>query len=90
MLQGSGLLTCVRILVVLPADCNERLRESEAPEDFSFTVVLSEDAVVFTRISFDKWALICRHSLLVRIDELLPCVNSDKLWILEKQNSCSN
>ena len=90
MLQGSGLLTCVRILVVLPANCNERFRESEAPEDFSLAVVLAEDAVVFTRISFDKRALIRRHSLLVRIDELLPCVHSDKLWILEKQNSCSN
>ena len=80
VLQGSRLFTCVRILVVLPADCNDWLCESEAPEDLGLAVVLSEDAVVLTCIRFDKWALISGDSLLVGIDELLPGVNYE-LWI---------
>ena len=80
VLQRSRLFTCVRILIVLPAQCNDRLRESEAPEDLGLVVVLSEDAIVFACVRFDEWALISGDSLLVGIDESLPGVDYE-FWI---------
>ena len=79
VLQRSGLRTCVRILVVLPAHCYEGLSESEAPEDLRLSVILSEDAVVLTGLSRHEWALISCKSRLICINELFPGIGN--FWV---------
>lgn len=72
MLQWSRLLTRVRILVVLPADSNERLGEGEAPEDLRLPIVLSKHAVILASVRGYERTFMAQQSLLVRVNELLP------------------
>ena len=79
MLQWSRLLTRVRILVVFPADSNEGLGECKAPEDLFLSVVLSEDAVIFTSVRGDEGARTGFKSHFVGINELLSGICNFRL-----------
>lgn len=72
ILQWNRLLTRVRILVVLPAESNERLGEGEAPEDLRLPIVLSKHAVILASVRGYERTFMAQQSLLVRVNELLP------------------